>query len=82
VQTAWGILSNPELRSKYEAGGLEAINEAALKEHGLQVLLFSFSTFCTRLALRQHSILLPLYLNGCTTAKHYTLKIYTMIMQP
>jgi hypothetical protein len=38
VQTAHGILSNPELRAKYDAGGLGALDEAALQQHGLQVL--------------------------------------------
>jgi hypothetical protein len=37
VQTAKVILSSPELRRKYEAGGMEALDEAALHEHGLQV---------------------------------------------
>ena len=41
VQTANGILSNPELRAKYEAGGLAALDDAALQQHGLQVLLMT-----------------------------------------
>lgn len=31
------ILLTPELREKYERGGLAAIDEAALTEHGIQV---------------------------------------------
>lgn len=37
VQSAWGILSSPELRAKYDSGGMEALEGNALNENGIQV---------------------------------------------
>lgn len=39
VNAAKVILLTPDLRQKYEAGGLSAIDEAELAEHGIQVLV-------------------------------------------
>ena len=37
VSTAKTILLTPELRRKYELGGMDALDEAALQEAGIQV---------------------------------------------
>ena len=43
VQTAKAILTTPELRKKYEAGGMDALDEASLTEHGIQACNIALS---------------------------------------